>query len=219
MEEGLNKSIRVVLVDSGGTAHSGVDRVLNAEKPRVQVVDRASDSSAALRAVEKYRPDVVVLDLDPFGANGLRLVDELNRRCEATVVVVSADSHAPALTGGTRPGTAPVLVRKTESNEGLLRAIRQMQRDGFAVRANGTNGAKTRKADRAARLTSRERWIIANVVKHKGAPNKVIADALAISANTLRNHLASIYAKLGIRRRLDLVLYAMENGMDRIADM
>ncbi len=64
------------------------------------------------------------------------------------------------------------------------------------------------------RLTGRERWIVSQLVKHKGAPNKVIAYALQISPNTLRNHLASIYAKLGVRRRLELVLYAMERGVD-----
>ena len=52
---------------------------------------------------------------------------------------------------------------------------------------------------------ARERWIISNMVKYKGAPNKVIADELRISPHTLRNHLASIYAKLRIRRRLELV--------------
>lgn len=68
------------------------------------------------------------------------------------------------------------------------------------------------------RLTGRERWIVSQLVKHKGAPNKVIAYALQISPNTLRNHLASIYAKLGVRRRVELVLYAMERGVGDAAD-
>jgi len=68
------------------------------------------------------------------------------------------------------------------------------------------------------RLTGRERWIVMQLVKHKGAPNKVIAYALDISPNTLRNHLASIYAKLGVRRRVELVLYAMERGLDNLPD-
>lgn len=64
------------------------------------------------------------------------------------------------------------------------------------------------------RLTGRERWIVSELVKQRGAPNKVIAHALNISPNTLRNHLASIYAKVGVRRRVELVLYAMEHGLD-----
>jgi DNA-binding NarL/FixJ family response regulator len=68
------------------------------------------------------------------------------------------------------------------------------------------------------RLTGRERWIVSQLVKYKGAPNKVIAHALQISPNTLRNHLASIFAKLGVRRRVELVLYAMERGVNDARD-
>ena len=76
----------------------------------------------------------------------------------------------------------------------------------------GTTAGATR-AD-GIRLTGRERWIVSELVKQRGAPNKVIAHALNISPNTLRNHLASIYAKVGVRRRVELVLYAMEHGLD-----
>jgi len=74
-----------------------------------------------------------------------------------------------------------------------------------------------RKPNGVTRLTRRERWVVENRVKYRGVPNKAIAPALRISPHTLRNHLSSIYAKLGLRRRLDLVLYAMENGLDRNA--
>ncbi len=83
-------------------------------------------------------------------------------------------------------------------------------------------GARSRPAhgqgEAYARLTGRERWVVAELVRYKGAPNKVIAYALRISPNTLRNHLASIYAKLGVRRRVELVLYAMEQGLDGWGD-
>lgn len=85
-----------------------------------------------------------------------------------------------------------------------------------ALRAQPAHGAGHEEP--YARLTGRERWIVAELVKHKGAPNKVIAYALRISPNTLRNHLASIYAKLGVRRRVELVLYAMERGLGGAQD-
>ena len=64
-----------------------------------------------------------------------------------------------------------------------------------------------------AGLTAAERKIVAAVVRQRSAPNKVIAAALHISEHTLRNHLASIYGKLGINKRVDLVLHAMEHGL------
>ncbi|MCI3952856.1 MAG: regulatory protein, partial [Burkholderiales bacterium] len=58
-----------------------------------------------------------------------------------------------------------------------------------------------------------ERKIVAAVVHQRSAPNKVIAATLHISEHTLRNHLSAIYGKLGVNRRVDLVLYAMEHRL------
>lgn len=91
---------------------------------------------------------------------------------------------------------------------------------GTSAYSRHGSGRGPRRSDhgRNERLTGRERWIVSQLVKHKGAPNKVIAHALRISPNTLRNHLASIYAKLGVRRRVELVLYAIEQGLDAVPD-
>jgi DNA-binding NarL/FixJ family response regulator len=97
---------------------------------------------------------------------------------------------------------------------------RGSQPDGTAQRYGrlSLRAANRAGGDAYGKLTGRERWIVMQLVKHKGAPNKVIAYALEISPNTLRNHLASIYAKLGVRRRVELVLYAMERGLDDLQD-
>jgi DNA-binding NarL/FixJ family response regulator len=64
-------------------------------------------------------------------------------------------------------------------------------------------------------LTAAERKVVAAVVRQKSAPNKVIAAALNISEHTLRNHLSTIYGKLGLSKRLDLVLHAMEHWLEQ----
>jgi len=87
---------------------------------------------------------------------------------------------------------------------------------GRAYRKLASRVPARAKGDGYERLTGRERSIVSQLVKYKGAPNKVIAYALQISPNTLRNHLASIYAKLGVRRRIELVLYAMERDLDAV---
>jgi DNA-binding NarL/FixJ family response regulator len=66
-------------------------------------------------------------------------------------------------------------------------------------------------------LTAAERKVVAAVVRHKGSPNKVVAAFLHLSEHTLRNHLASIYSKLGIHRRVDLVLYGIEHKLGTLA--
>jgi DNA-binding NarL/FixJ family response regulator len=65
-------------------------------------------------------------------------------------------------------------------------------------------------------LTPAERKVVAAVVRHKSAPNKVVAAGLHISEHTLRNHLSSIYGKLGVKGRVDLVLHAMEHRLGKL---
>jgi DNA-binding NarL/FixJ family response regulator len=70
-------------------------------------------------------------------------------------------------------------------------------------------GQWRRKARRIPSLTAAVRKVVAAVVRHKGSPNKVVAAFLHLIEHTLRNHLVSIYSKLGIHRRVDLVLYGI----------
>jgi DNA-binding CsgD family transcriptional regulator len=85
--------------------------------------------------------------------------------------------------------------------------------------ARGSSGGRSSgtRAKRVAALTVAERKIVAAVVHQRSAPNKVIAAALHISEHTLRNHLSTIYGKLGVNRRVDLVLYAMEHRLAQVS--
>jgi two-component system, NarL family, nitrate/nitrite response regulator NarL len=68
-------------------------------------------------------------------------------------------------------------------------------------------------ATRIANLTAKEREIIATLARSEGKPNKVLADQLSMAEHTLRNHLSAIYAKLGVRTRLALYMYALRHGL------
>ena len=114
-------------------------------------------------------------------------------------------------------------LNKAEPADVILRAIECVQQGQIWLDRSTTARVVASFYDRSKEvpaladqpgLTPAERRIVAAVAKYKGSPNKVIADALHISAHTLRNHLASIYGKLGLHSRVDLVLYAMDNGLD-----
>jgi DNA-binding NarL/FixJ family response regulator len=74
-------------------------------------------------------------------------------------------------------------------------------------------GPKDHAKRRLETLTPKERQVIETLVKHRGAKSLVVADALGISENTLRNHLTVIYSKLGVRGKLDLYVYAIEHRL------
>ena len=73
--------------------------------------------------------------------------------------------------------------------------------------------AETEESPTHSTFTAAERKVVAAVMRHKGSPNKVVAAFLHLSEHTLRNHLASIYSKLGIHRLVDLVRYAIEHKL------
>jgi DNA-binding NarL/FixJ family response regulator len=224
MSASLNSGIRVLLVDDHKSVLWGLQKLIDGEKPKMEVVGMATCRAEALSAAERHSPDVVVLDLDLGDENGLDVITPLRARCSSKVIILTGlrDStvHENAIMQG-----ASGLIHKSESAEVILEAITRVHAGELwmdpktisRVFSILSGPEQLRHASRAcaSALTGRERWVVGEVVKHRGAPAKVIADDMHISGHTLRNHLASIYGKLGIHRRLDLVLYAMEHGLDK----
>jgi DNA-binding NarL/FixJ family response regulator len=220
--------IRVLLVDDHKTVLWGLEKLIDGEQPLMQVVGKATRCAETLVAVEHHRPDVLLLDVDLEEDNGLDILDALSGRNRPNVLIVSGLRDAEMLECAMRKG-ARGAVCKSESAETILKAIVHVHKGEFwlprvsmakilasaLTRGNVENGPEPATAD--APLTPTERRVIAAVVQLKGAPNKVIAGALGISCNTLRNHLASIYGKVDVHSRLDLYLYAKEHGLEKHA--
>jgi DNA-binding NarL/FixJ family response regulator len=228
MPPAADPSIRVLLVDDHRTVLWGLEKLIESARPRMQVVAVAVNGAEALAAAAEHRPDVVLLDLDLGGANGLDLLSDLLRHCEARVLVLTG-IRDPELRERVVLQGASGMVHKMEPAEVILSAIERVSRGEIwldrattaKVIATLADAGKRKQADAedpaVADLTHKEREVIAAVVKHKGAPIKSIADALCLSSHTVRNHLASIYSKLGVHSRLDLFMYAKDRGLDKPA--
>jgi DNA-binding NarL/FixJ family response regulator len=211
--------IRVLLVDDHRTVLWGLVKLVESAGPAFEVVATASCCSEALALAETHRPDVIALDLDLGERSTIDIIPELRRRSGGRIVILTgvADTelHERAVRAGARG-----IVHKSDPADVILRAIARVQAGEFWLErammgrifsssaepecaAGGPGGA----------LTAAERKVVAEVVRLRSAPNKVIADALGISPHTLRNHLSAVYAKLSLARRLDLVLYAIEHKL------
>ena len=218
MPVAIQRPIRVMLVDDHHSMLWGLRKLIESDAPRMQVVYAASSRAEALAGVREHKPDVVLLDLDLGQDSGLDVMRELAAPDGAKFIVLTGARDAVAREQAVRAG-ARGLVHKSEPAEAILRAIASVHAGElwfdratvarlYAAFCGSPGGGAS--FEPANVLTLAERRIIAAVVRHKSAPNKVIAAALCISTHTLRNHLASIYDKLGLHRRLDLVLYALD---------
>ena len=212
--------IGVLVVDHHRCLLWGLARLIESARPRLELAGLATCHSEALSAMEKHRPDVVLLDLDLGSESGFDLLPHLAR--QAAVLILTGlrdpDAQERAVLAGARG-----FIHKSEPAEVILKAIERVHLGevwlnrsamgkvlhALSRRRDGENEQPAYSA-----LTRAERKVVAAVVRQKTAPNKVIAAALNISEHTLRNHLSAIYGKLGISKRLDLVLHAMEHRLE-----
>jgi two-component system nitrate/nitrite response regulator NarL len=213
----------ILLVDDHRSVLWGLSRLIESAGPPLKLAATASTAAEAMAVATAQRPDVVLLDLDLGGevGDGARLVAPL-RALGSRVLILTGSGDQQLQDRAVMEG-ASGLVHKSEPAEQILRAIAQvcagdlwLERASLArVFSAFCSGQKAGPAAALRTLTPAERKVISVMVRHKSKPNKVIAAALGISAHTLRNHLASIYDKLALNRRLDLVLYAIEHKLDR----
>ena len=220
------RPIHVLLIDDHRSVMWGLGKLIESMGAAMRLVASTTCHAEALAAAQEHRPDVVLLDVDLGDEDGLDLIAQL--RHHAAKALVLTGMRDPKIAERAALAGARGLVHKSEPAEVILKAIEcvnagELWFDRLTIgRVLGALSTRPAGAPRPLRgndaLTLAERRIVASVVQHKGSPNKVIAGILRISEHTLRNHLASIYPKLGVRHRLDLVLYAMQHDLHRLSE-
>jgi DNA-binding NarL/FixJ family response regulator len=211
--------IRVMIVDDHPTLVWGLQQLINTQEPRMQVVATAHEADQALSLAQRHRPDLVLLDLDLDGRSGLDILPVLSSQQDCQVLVLTGERKTQVLDQAVQLGARGVL-RKNASGETVIKAIDKvysgevwLDRASMARMLGGRRGASTPEQLRQATLTQRERKIIQTILAGHGAGNKLLATRLFISEHTLRNHLSSIYHKLGVANRLELYVYALKHRL------
>jgi two-component system, NarL family, nitrate/nitrite response regulator NarL len=216
--------IRILLVDDHKSMLWGLERLIEGEKPRMQVIGKASNKNEVFAFLSQLKPDIVLLDLDLNGVCSLDFLEELLQKSKARVLVLTASQdsvvHQRAIING-----ASGVVLKSEDAEVILRAIQYVRageiwfdRAATSRLLRSLNVAPPTTVEAAhlnkiATLTPKERQVITAMVLIPGARNKAVADRLRMSEHTLRNHLTDIYDKLELSNRLELCMYAIEHKL------
>jgi two-component system nitrate/nitrite response regulator NarL len=170
---------------------------------------------------------VILLDLDLGGHDTGASLGSLRQRCSGRVLVLTGTDdvaqHRDVVMKGARG-----VVHKSEPAEVILRAIEKVNEGEIWVHRallgqvmgllteGGPAAAKAPvdpEAERIASLTRREREIVQTMVRNSAAKQFAVAADLCMSEHTLRNHLTTIYAKLGVRGRLELHVFASSHGL------
>jgi DNA-binding NarL/FixJ family response regulator len=212
--------LRVLVADDQEIVRTGLVMILDAQ-PGIEVVGAAADGEQAVRLALDLRPDVCLFDIRMPGVDGI----EATRRLAGpavddplAVVVITTFDLDEYVYAALRAGARGFLLK--EAGPAMLAQAVHAAAHGDAVIAPsitarligafaGAGPAPARKQPGAA-LTEREEHVLAAVAR--GRTNNEIAAELHISLSTVKTHIASLMAKLGVRNRVELVIWAYETG-------
>ena len=204
--------IRVVIVDDHAVLRAGLSQLLTAEAD-LEVVGTASSGDQAVAVVRELRPDVVLMDLQMPGFDGVGATRQIVAEELADVLVLTSFSDAERIVGALDAGALGYLLKDAEPEE-VLAGIRAVARGESPIHPRAARqllGAR-RTAGTAAELTPRESEVLALV--RRGLANKQIARRLGISERTVKAHLTSTFQRIGVTDRTQAALWAERHGVE-----
>ena len=211
--------IRVCLADDQALVRSGLKALLGL-LGGIEVVAEAEDGEAAVAAALSASPDVLLLDVRMPKLSGVEVIEELARknRLPPTLLLTTFEDDS-ALIHGVKAGARGYLL-KGVSPETLLDAVRTVASGGTYLyaplvsdlaREGIRDSCRGDKSELLSALTDRELEILRLMAS--GIGNREIAAALALSEGTVKNHVSSIFSKLGVTDRTKAVLRAIAFGL------
>ena len=217
-----DRPITIMIIDDHVVIRSGL-RMLIEHDQRMLVVAQAGNREEALERAASSRPDVIILDLLLGDEDGLSFLPELCQASPSSRVLVltgvqNPDAHRRAIRRG-----AMGIVLKEHAADQLLKAIKKVF-EGEVWIERSMIGTMIQELHKPApvdpelikieTLTDREREVIALI--GEGLKNKQVGERLFISETTVTHHLSSVFSKLEVSDRLELIIYAFRHGLAKI---
>jgi len=203
--------IRILTVDDHPLLREGIAAVLEGE-PDIRVVAEASNGIEALEVFRTHQPDIVLMDLQMPKMGGLDAISEIHREFpNARIVVLTTYSGGEQAARAFKAGAYGYLLKNMLRKE-LVDTIRIVHAGRKRIPPEIAMEIAEHQADDS--LTEREIQVLQQVAA--GSANKVVADRLAISEETVKAHMRSILSKLGANDRTHAVTIALKRGIIEI---
>lgn len=215
-DKAMNQDISILIVDDHPIVRDGLVAILGTQ-PDLQVVGAAASGQEALALFGQLQPDVVLLDLEMPGMDGVELIRQLRQaQAEVRVVVFTAFDTDERILSALQAGAKGYLLKGAPRTE-LFEAIRVVHQGGSllqpVVASRLLNQIATPGPEEAPveELTQREQEVLQLLAQ--GKQNKEIAAELAITERTVKFHISSILGKLGAGNRTEAVRIALQEGL------
>ena len=214
----MDKPIRIFIADDNRLLREGLVSML-AELEDINVVGSAESGRAALDQIEKYRPDVALVDIGMPDKDGLEVTQELHKKLpNVKVIILGMPDLADEIMTCIEAGAAGYVLKES-SFDYLVDSIHSVQRGepfcsphmAASLFSRVAELTREKIPENSIRLTNREVEVINKIAE--GLSNKEIAKQLYIEIQTVKNHIHNILDKLQLHTRLQAVQYARERNL------
>ena len=203
-----SNSISILTVDDHALLRDGITALVNREKD-MKVVAEASSGREAIERFREHRPDITLMDLRMPDMDGIEAMTEIIRHFpEARIIVLTTYSGDALIVRALKAGAKGYLLKGHLRKE-LLDTIRSVHAGRKRIAPEVASQVANHAAD--STLTSREIDVLQLVAE--GNANKVVADRLAITEDTVKAHVRNILSKLGANDRTHAVTIALKRGI------
>ena len=214
--------IRVLIADDHPVFRYGLRAILLAETAAIEVVGEAATGTEAVSMALEFKPDVVLMDLNMPGLNGIEATRRILEEAQNTgILVLTMLEDDESVLAAMKAGARGYLLKGAEGDE-AIRAITAVSKGeaifspSIANRLFGYFGARNgrhaiQSKEPFPELTSREREVLTLIAQ--GYTNPSIAERLFLSPKTVRNHVSSIFGKLQVAGRSEAIVMAREGGL------
>ena len=213
-------SIRVLLADDQAMVRAGFRMILGSE-PDIEVIGEAENGEQAAAAANRLRPDVVLMDIQMPGVDGLHATRTItqNEQLTTRVVILTTFERDEYVFEAMQAGASGFLLKNAPPEE-LIHAVRVVAAGDALLAPSVTRRIIEQFArrpvepdvrERLESLTQREREVL--VMLARGNSNAELAAELFVTEGTIKTHVSSLLAKLGLRDRVQAVVLAYESGL------
>jgi two-component system response regulator NreC len=210
-------AIRILIADDHGVMRAGLRAMLDAE-PAVQVIGEAANGEETLNLSNELHPDIVLLDIGMPDMDGIEVTRSMTKLSPPVkVLILSVYEEESLLREAIRAGASGYIVKRAAGDE-LIDAIQAVSKGYMYIhpaitRLLVSDLSPNLDSSKGAleSLTPREMEVLGFIIR--GFTNRQIAEALVISQRTVEGHRASLFGKLGLKNRVELVEFAEKYGL------
>jgi two-component system, NarL family, response regulator DegU len=218
MSETTQKTISVALADDHVLFRQALRHLLESE-PDIRVVGEAGDGRAIQSLVEQHQPDVILMDINMPGIDGVTATRDLKAALpDLRIIILTMFSEDGHVIRSVRAGADAYLLKNSESSK-VIDAIRSVIKGESVIEpqlatkllSEFRRVSEIREDESMAGLTTREIELLRHVAT--GLSNKEIAAELSLAESTIKNRLSLLFEKLGVKDRTQAAIYALSHGL------